>query len=158
MIDLNCLYEKAPHLAPKGFKKVTRRFKSFSIQRDIPDDTNFENPFRFKLLKNLAVYRSNQLGNYKDKIYFCPSKKTVTSFRSSVNSSVLSASRMDEVNSYYSSKLNPSKKFQDKELQKSILADHKDYQKDITGRLKSTMPKFLESNKKKALRNISSRG
>ena len=42
----------------------------------------------------------------------------------------------------------------DKELKKSLWIENKNYQNDISGKLKFTMPKFLESSKRKALRKL----
>jgi hypothetical protein len=157
MIDIKRLYEIAPQIAPKNYKtSIRKRPLSSSYKASALNCSSIENPFRYKLLQNLQTFRYNKSSNYQDRFYTCSSKQSISTFRVSVNSSLLPSYHLggpDFSLDIYNKK-NPKQELMESDLKSSLITENKTYQRQISGRLKSTMPKFLESSRKKALRKI----
>lgn len=156
MIDLNALYEKAPQLAPKCYRAIVKKpkFLTAPSNSDLRTSSIFKNPFRANLLNNLAVHRYANSIQYETRKYACFPKKTSISIRASISSSS-SPIKLQQVEPFESLKKKLQKKRLESELKSALVIENQTYQKNIPSKLKSTMPKFLQSNRKKALRSVS---
>lgn len=153
MIDINRFYDMAPELQAK--KKSRRVFRPATDQDSIKF-LHSKQSFRTKLLQNLEKFRHHKESLFDTKIYNCPSKKSVLSIQSTRNPSSLSHFSMEEFNFSSEKKSKKVQKAQkiEKSLMDSLVFEKSLYQNEIVSRLKSTLPRFLESSRKKALRKI----
>lgn len=153
MIDLNRFYEVAPEL--KSQKRSKNRFRPIKDQ-DSVYFLHSKQSFRTKLLQNLEKFRLHKESLFDTKIYNCPSKKSVLSVQSTRNPSSLSHFSMEEINFSSEKKSKKTQKAQkiERSLMDSLAFEKSLYQNEIVSRLKSTLPRFLESSRKKALRKI----
>lgn len=155
MIDLTRLYEVAPQLAPRNYRKSTGKDKKIIVNVG----PVIENPLRLKLLMNLESFREHRESGYCTQTYTCSSRKSssfLNSTLTSINSSAHSQRMMQfpkPINSTHSRKVFKTQKFE-KELRSSFESQKKSYQIDITSTLKSTIPAYLQSTRKKLLKNL----
>ena len=84
MINLDRLYEKAPHLAPKGYKHPTRLYMRSKARHSSVFEV--ENSFRNKLLQNLEYFRNYRSSISKCKEYICPLRRTFPRSKTSFSS------------------------------------------------------------------------
>lgn len=153
MINLSKFYEIAPELL---VKKKTRK-----VSQCIPDTksnlySESRQSFRNNLLRNLETFRAQKGSMFNTKIYNCPSRKSVLSVQTSRHPSIFSNFSMEEFNFISEKKSKKYEKAQkiQKSLMESLVIEKSVYQNEILSKLKSTLPKFLESPRKKALRKI----
>ncbi len=155
MIDLTRLYEIAPQLAPRNYRKTSCKLKKTVIN----DGPVIENPLRLKLLKNLESFKEYKESGYCTQTYTCSSRNsssylnsTFTSLNSSANSQRMRHFPLP-INSTHSRKAFKTQQL-DKELQSSFVSQKESYEIDITSTLKSTIPTYLRSTRRKLLKNI----
>lgn len=155
MIDLTKLYEIAPELAPKTYKRISGQVKKIVMS----EETLLDNPLRVKLLRNLDSFREYKQSAFVNKTYVCTSRKrstflcsTVNSLNSSVQSyrSVRGPVISHSITNKNSNKLQEMKK----DMERSLESIKTNYLIDISSTLKSTIPNFLQTTRKKLLKNI----
>jgi hypothetical protein len=152
MINLRQLYQIAPELQPHSpahpIKKPLTPLKL--------DPNKSSQIFRRKLLSNLLTFRGQRDSSYQTHLYQCPSRKSVSTFRSTQTQSTFSHFSLENSSILTEKKSKKLKKAQkiEKSLMASLTTEKSSYQSQLAHQLKSTLPKFLESSRKKALRNI----
>jgi hypothetical protein len=154
MINLRQLYEIAPEL--KKNQKIPKTTKAKSKIQKIDLDKSSQN-FRKNLLSNLLSFRSQKESSFQTHLYECASRKSMSSVRSSLNPSTFSHFTFEDtvfLTEKQSKKLKKTQKIE-KGLISSLQSEKIQYQRDLAYQLRSTLPRFLESSRKKALRKIS---
>ena len=154
MIDLKKFYEVAPEL---HVKMRTRKLSQCINDQQSNKFSESRQSFRNNLLRNLEKFRVRKELCYNTKLYKCPSRKSAQTVHTSRHPSSFSHfSSMEEftfISEKKSKKFEKAQKIQNS-LMESLAVEKSVYQNEILSKLKSTLPKFLESPRKKALRKI----
>ena len=152
MINLRQLYQLAPELQPQSPIHTPKK-PSTPLKID-PNKSS--QTFRRNLLSNLLNFRSQRESTYRTHLYQCPSRKSVSTFSSTLNRSTFSHYSIENSSFLTEKKSKKLKKTQkiEKSLMASLNKEKSSYQSQLAHQLKSTLPKFLESSRKKALRSI----
>lgn len=155
MIDLSKLYEIAPELAPKTYKRCLGKERKIGVS----EETLLDNPLRVKLLRNLDSFREYKQSMASGRTHVCPSRKRSTFLCSTGNSLNSSANSYRSVRVPIGIKLTAGRnasKLQEmqKDMEQSLNTIKKHYLIDISSTLKSTIPNYLQTTRKKLLKNI----